>query len=92
MPLSNEFNNRINDHDDSSNEENIISHLQTRNATSSCLLGTGRNNVTRHSEIEKGVTRKNIVAGHSKKRKVMKGVNRNFFEVSFFNQRITKCN
>lgn len=55
MRLSNMFNNRLDDFVDSSNEENVISHRQNRNATSPQLPGTERSRVVGHSRLEKGI-------------------------------------
>ncbi len=55
MPLSNIFSNRLDDLVDSSNEEDVISRRQNKNATSPQLPATGRDRVADHSEPEKRI-------------------------------------
>ncbi len=55
MPLSNMFSNRLDDLVDSSDEEDVISCRQNRNATSPQLSATGRDRVAGHSEPEERV-------------------------------------
>ncbi len=52
VPLSNTFSNRLADLVDSSDEEDVISRRQNRNATSPQLPAIGRDRVARHSEPE----------------------------------------
>ncbi len=76
MPLSNTFSNRLDDLVDSSDEEDVISRRQNRNATSLQLPATGRDRV----------------AGHSEPEERMKGAKGNMSDVSFLYQGIIKCN
>ena len=92
VPLSNAYGNRIDDFVDNSNEKDVISRRQFRNATSPRLTGTGRNRVASHSEMEERATRRNRITGHSKKGKGIEGINGDMSKVSFLDQGITKCN
>lgn len=51
-----------------------------------------RNKITNHSEIEERIIRKNKIARYFKREREIKSANRNINKVSFFNQRIIKCN
>lgn len=63
--LSNIFSNRLDDLVNSFDNNNVISHHQRKNATSSQLLVIGKNRVTSHSGIEKKAARKNRIASYS---------------------------
>ncbi len=76
MPLFNTFSNKLDDLVDSSDEEDIISRRQNRNATSPQLPATGRDRV----------------AGHSEPEEQMEGAKGDTFDVSFLYQGIIKCN
>lgn len=91
LSLSNAYSNRIDNLIDSSDKENVLSHYQTKNATSSRLPSTGINRVTDHSKIEEGATGKNGVAGHSERGEKIESVNGDMFKISFLDQRIIKC-
>lgn len=52
----------------------------------------GKNKVAGYSEMEDKAIRKNRVTKHSEKRERIEKVNRDMFEVSFFNQGIIKYN
>ncbi len=67
VPLSNTFSNWLDDLVDSSDEEDVISRRQNRNATSPQLPATGRNRV----------------AGHFESEERMEGVKRDTSDVSF---------
>ena len=56
------------------------------------LPGIGRNRVASHSEIEKRITKRNGIAGHSEKGEEMEGVKEDMSEISFFNRGIIQCN
>ena len=91
VPLSNVFSNRLDDLVNTSDEEDVISRRQTRNATSPRLPGreknrvagnsqiqeraSGRNRVAGHSEREERATERNRVAGRSDKEEEMEGAN-----------------
>lgn len=101
MPLFNLLSNRLDDFLNTSNEENVINHCQTKNATSLQLLNIGKNRVAGYSEIENGAlgrnkvanysqieeeaTRRNGIVGHFEKKKGIESVNKDMSKVSFFN-------
>ena len=76
VPLSNIFNNRLDDLIDSSNKKDIISYYQNRNATNSQLPATGKDRVTSYFELEERI----------------EGVRGDMSDVSFFYQGIIKYN
>ena len=65
MPLSNLFSDRLDDLVDSSDDKDVISRCQKKNATRARLPTIGSNGVISYFEIEEGATRRNRVAGHS---------------------------
>ena len=67
VPLSNVFSNRLDDLVDISDEEDVISHRQTGNATSPQLPGRGKNRVAGNSQMQEGASGRNRVAGHSER-------------------------
>ena len=62
VPLSNIFSDRLDDLVDSSNNKDVISRRQKRNATSPRLPATGKNGVAGHSGIEEGAAEGKRVA------------------------------
>ena len=84
MPLSNIFSNGLDDLVNSSDDKNVISRRQKKNATSPQLPAIGRNGVAGHSGIEKGAARRNRVAGHSGMEPEIDGANGDLSDVRFF--------
>ncbi len=76
MPLSNTFSNRLDELVNSSDEEDIISRRQNRNATSPQLPAI----------------RRDRVAGHSEPEERMEGAKGDTSDVSFLYLGIIKCN
>ena len=68
VPLSNMFNNKVDDLIDSSDKKVVISHCQSRNATSPQLPAIERDRV----------------AGHSKPEERIEGAKKDTFDNSFF--------
>ena len=103
VPLSNMFNNRLDDLVNTFDKEDVISYYQTRNATSPRLPERGKNKVACNSQMQKKALGMNGVAGYSKrderaigrnrvakrsdKEKVIEGANGNMSEASFFDQK-----
>ena len=99
VPLSNVFNNKLDNFVNTSDDEDVISRRQTRNATSPQLPGRGKNRVAGNSQMQEGASRRNKVASHSERKKRatgrngvagrsdreegMEGANGDMFEVSF---------
>ena len=108
VPLSNVFSNRLDDLVDTSDEEDVISRRQTKNATSPRLPGRGKNRVAGNYQMQEGASGRNRVAGYSKREEratgkngvagrsdreeKIKRANRDMSEVSFLDQGIIKCN
>ena len=65
VPLSNIFSDRLDDLIDSSDDEDVISRRQRRNATSLRLPAIRKNGVAGHSGMEEGAAERNRVASHS---------------------------
>ncbi len=76
VPLSNTLNNRLDNLVNSSNEEDVISRRQNRNATNPQLPATGRDRVASHFELEEQ----------------MESVKEDTSDVSFLYRGIIKCN
>ena len=83
MPLSNKFSNRFDDLINSSDNEDVISRHQRRNATSPRLPATGKNGVAGHSRIEEGAAGRNRVASHSRMEPGMEVANGDLSDVRF---------
>ena len=83
VPLSNIFSNRLNDFIDNSDDENVISCRQRRNATSLRLPATGRDKVIDHSRMEEGAAGRNKVASHSRMEPGMDGANGDLLNIRF---------
>lgn len=92
MLISNILSNRIDNFVNSFDEEDIISHRQTKNATRSQQPSTRRNKIVVYSKREEWATRRNRIAEHSKKREEMDSINKDMSEIRFFNQERTKYN
>ena len=76
MPLSDIFNNRLDDFVDSSNDNDVISHRQGGYPINPWLLAIGRNEGGSDSIMEEEAVRRNKVIGHSKMKEKTVGTNR----------------
>ena len=83
VPLSNIFSNRFDDLVDSSDNKDVISRRQKKNATSPQLPAIGKNGVVGHSGIEKEAAGRNRVAGYAGIEPGMNGANGDSSDVRF---------
>ena len=83
VPFSNIFNNRLDGLINSSDDKDVISRRQKKNATSLRLPATGRNEVAGHSRMEEGAAGRNRVASHSGIEPGMEGANGDSSDVRF---------
>lgn len=92
MPLSNIFNNILNELINTFQKENVICCCSIKNAIKPQLLGTRQNNITCYSEIKKSAIKKNKIDSYFKIEKEIKSANRNIFAITFYYLEIIKYN